>query len=239
MKKLFITATVFLLFTCVQAQFTIENIMSAPFPTELRSSVDGKQLAWVFNDKGVRNIFIAEAPAYTPKQITKHQSDDGIEIGGLQFSMDGSHLFYHEGNNNNGAGEAANPAFLQEKTGEMIWVANTDGSGLRKIGVGNNAIVSPDGKTVLYSYKGKAWQSSFTDTTKLATQLFEARGVIGDLRFSPDGKKLAFISHRSDHAFLGVYDFSQKSVGYLDLPMGNILRISVFLLEAGCFPLLN
>ncbi len=224
MKKLISTAIVYLLFICLHAQVTIENIMSAPFPTELQSSVDGKHLAWVFNDKGVRNIFIADAPDFAPRKVTKHNSDDGIEIGGLQFSADGTHLFFHEGNNTNGAGEAANPAFLQEKTGETIWVANTDGSGLRKIGVGNNAIASPDGKTVLYSYKGKAWQSQVTDTSKSAIQLFEARGVIGDLRFSPDGKKLAFISHRSDHAFLGVYDFTQKSLDYLDPTIDNDIQ---------------
>lgn len=190
--------------------------MSVPFPTELQSSTDGKHIAWVFNDKGIRNIFIADAPAFAPKKITKHITDDGIEIGGLQFSANGNRLFYHEGNSNNGAGEAANPALLQEKTGEMIWVAYTDGSGLRKIAAGNNAVSSPDGKTVLYSSKGKAWLASVTDTSKASMQLFEARGSIRDLRFSPDGKKLAFISHRGDHAFLGVYDFTLKSVEYPD-----------------------
>jgi hypothetical protein len=121
------------LFICAQAQVTIESLMSAPFPTEFQSSVDGKHLAWVFNDKGVRNILLLMRQILLRK-ITKHSTDDGLEIGGLQFSPDGTHLFYHEGNNDNVAGEAANPAFLQEKTGETIWVANTDGSGLQEIG---------------------------------------------------------------------------------------------------------
>jgi Tol biopolymer transport system component len=91
----------------------------------------------------------------------------------------------------------------------------------RKLGAGNNALTSPDGKTVLSGVRGKAWQASVTDSSKLAVQLFEARGAIGDLRFSPDGNRLAFISHRSDHAFLGVYDFTLKTVEYLDPSMGN------------------
>ena len=44
----------------LNAQVTIENLLSVPFPTDLKSSSDGKHLAWVFNDKGIRNLFEAE-----------------------------------------------------------------------------------------------------------------------------------------------------------------------------------
>ena len=40
----------------LHAQVTIDNLLSVPFPTELHSSRDGKHIAWVFNDKGVRNV---------------------------------------------------------------------------------------------------------------------------------------------------------------------------------------
>ncbi len=216
MKKLACFSAFFLLFISTKAQVTIENLLSVPFPSELRSSPDGKHIAWVFNDKGARNIFIADAPGFAPRKITKHDADDGLDITNINFSADSRYILFTEGNSNNGSGEAANPALLQEKTGQFIWMANIDGSGLRKIAAGDIAISSPDGNTILFLSKGKAWQASATDTSKAASQFFEARGNISALRYSPDGKKLSFISSRGDHAFLGIYNIALKTVEYPD-----------------------
>jgi len=41
-------------------------------------------------------------------------------------------------------------------------------------------------------------------------------GESSELRWSPDGSKLAFVSRRGDHAFVGVYDSAAKSLVYLD-----------------------
>lgn len=207
------------LLACIQvlpAQITIENLLSVPFPTELISSPNGKHIAWVFNDKGVRIVFIADAPAFTPRKVTNHTNDDGLEISSLSFTPDGNKLLFTEGNSVNGAGEAANPAMLQEKTGQFIWVVNTNGSGLRKIAAGNNASVSPDNSLMVFISGGKVWQASLTDTAKNAEQFFEARGSMANLRWSPNGKQLAFISHRGDHAFLGIFDIADKTVQYPD-----------------------
>ena len=43
------------------APLTIEAIMSSPFPTELRVAPNGHRIAWVSNDRGARNIWIADA----------------------------------------------------------------------------------------------------------------------------------------------------------------------------------
>jgi dipeptidyl aminopeptidase/acylaminoacyl peptidase len=54
------------------------------------------------------------------------------------------------------------------------------------------------------------------DTTAEPVQLVRARGEAGSLRWSPDGSRLAFVSSRSDHAFIGVYDVATKSLIFLD-----------------------
>ena len=57
MKKNFFLLFMIANTCCAQ---TIENYLSAPFPTELTASSDGKTIAWVFNDRGSRNIYVAE-----------------------------------------------------------------------------------------------------------------------------------------------------------------------------------
>ena len=65
MKKMLVLFTLFVIKGYGQ---TIESYLSAPFPTELTSSIDGKAIAWVFNDKGSRNVYVAEAPAFNAKK---------------------------------------------------------------------------------------------------------------------------------------------------------------------------
>ena len=199
----------------MRAQVTIEHMLSVPFPTELKSSADGKHLAWIFNDRGIRNVFIADAPDFAPRKLTDHHTDDGIDITDLRFTDDGSKLTFTEGNPQNTRGEAANPAQLQSATEQTVWTVHTDGSGLRSIGKGANAAPSPDGKTVAFVSAGKIYTASL-DTTGLPKQLFAARGNMNSIRWSPDGSILAFVSNRTDHAFIGLYRFADKSVSFPD-----------------------
>src|SRR4026207_787136 len=136
---------------------TIENYLSAPFPTELTSSIDGKAIAWVFNDKGSRNVYVAEAPAFNAKKITSYSGDEGIGINSLEFTPDGNQIVFVRGNPNNNNGEPANPAFLQMSTAKNVWIVNRDGSGARKIVAGSNFKVSPDGKKLAYTSAGQIW----------------------------------------------------------------------------------
>ena len=104
MRKLtaFISSTLIIPGLC--AQMTIENLLSPAFPTSLTGSLDGKHIAWVFNDKGVRNVFVADAPEFKPRKLTNRISDNGLEIGSLSFTRDGRSLLFTEGNTNNPAG---------------------------------------------------------------------------------------------------------------------------------------
>ena len=131
-KAIFFTV---LLFTNVlYAQVTIENLLSVPFPTELRSSADGRHIVWVFNDRGIRNLFSADAPDFKVRMLTNNKTDDGIEMNSVRFTPDGDKIVFTQGNPNNSKGEAANPALLQTKTERTVWIVNTNGKNLKKIG---------------------------------------------------------------------------------------------------------
>ena len=55
------------------APLTIEAIMSSPFPTELRAAPNGHRIAWVSNDRGARNIWIANAGTHQAPRHAFHR----------------------------------------------------------------------------------------------------------------------------------------------------------------------
>src|SRR5574341_1442243 len=63
-----------------QQGFTLEQVMSAPFPSDLTAAGRGGRFAWVQDDRGMRNIWVAEAPGYQGRQLTRYAEDDGQEL---------------------------------------------------------------------------------------------------------------------------------------------------------------
>src|SRR5712691_12969167 len=74
--------------------FSLEQALSSPFPSDLTASKSGDKLAGVFDHLGKRNIWVAEAPAFKGRQLTRYDNDDGQEITELVFSPDGNWIAY-------------------------------------------------------------------------------------------------------------------------------------------------
>ncbi len=202
------------------AQMDIPNLLSVPFPTNLVGSDNGNIIAWVFNDKGERNIFIAKAPNFEAKKLTSYSGDEGLEIGSLRFSRMGRYLAFVRGNAPNSKGEPANPAQLLTSTERTIWMIDMETDSLQKIGAGIAPAFSPDGTKLIYLNRGEVWQ--FTAGKKLEpTKLFFVRSGVQSLRWSPDGSKIAFVANRGDHAFIGYYDLKSNKVVYVDPSVDN------------------
>ena len=53
-----------------QAPFTIDQVLSASFPSELTAAPSGGKVAWVSASKGVRNIMVAVAATYQGRKVT-------------------------------------------------------------------------------------------------------------------------------------------------------------------------
>jgi dipeptidyl aminopeptidase/acylaminoacyl peptidase len=195
--------------------FSVEQILSAPFPSELVASPSGARVAWVFDDRGVRNVWVAEGPAFAGRRLTTYQHDDGQEITGLSFSPDGSALVFVRGGAANRAGEVPNPASNAAGAEQAVWTVPVGGGDPRKLGAGSGAAVSPKGDLVAFVKRGQIWLAGLSGTPAAAAAV-HARGSARGLEWSPDGSRLAFVSGRGTHAFIGVVDIASKVITWLE-----------------------
>ena len=194
------------------APVSIEEVMEAPYPSSLVASVKGKSVAWVFDTKGCRNIWVAQGAH--ARQITPYTLDDGFDIGDLAWSADESLVAYVRG----GSIEDDQPANVNS-TAEgpaprEVWMISTAGGAPRKVGGGHSPSFSPDGSRMVFVDKGKIMSVGLA-VGATAAPLIVDEGRIASTTFSPDGKKLAFVSARKEHSLVGVFDFAAKSLTWL------------------------
>jgi len=197
-----------------QEAFTIEQALSAPFPTSLVTAKSGA-VAWVFNARGVRNIWVADPPAYQARQLSGYTADDGQELTSLQFTPDGGAIVYVRGGAPNGRGELPNPTSDPGGVERAIWLVSVSGGPPRKLANGAGPALAPGGRDLAYLSSG-AVMTVGLDSGSTPRAIIRARGGQGSLRWSPDGSKLAFVSNRGLHAFVGVYDLGSKTIRWMD-----------------------
>ena len=202
-------------FSAPAKRFTVEQIMSAPFPTDLTAAAKGGAVAWVLNQRGARNVWAAEAPDYKGRKLTNYRDDDGQEIDQITWTPDGRSILFVRGGDFETHRDNPNPASLPEGVEQDIWIVPLAGGAPRKIAEGSDPVVSSKGDRVFFLRKNEIWSVGLEDNAKPA-QLIHAKGMANELRLSPDGAKLAFVANRGEHAFVGVYDSNAKSLLYLD-----------------------
>ncbi|HEX4963708.1 MAG TPA: prolyl oligopeptidase family serine peptidase [Thermoanaerobaculia bacterium] len=202
------------------AAVTLEALLAAPFPSELLASPTGGKLAWVQNAGGVRNLWVAEPPGYKGRQVTRYTLDDGQQLGGLEWTPDAKSLIYVRGGGANRQGDVPNPTSDPAGAEQAVWRIQLDGGEPKKIAEGHGAAVSPKGDGVAFLSHGKALWAPFATKEEKGSKdkpvpWLSVRGGARQLRFSPDGSKLAFVSDRGDHGFVGVYDVAAKSLRWM------------------------
>jgi hypothetical protein len=50
--------------------FTLEQVLDYPFPDNLVAAPTGATIAWTFNERGYRNIYVADGPDFQPRKVT-------------------------------------------------------------------------------------------------------------------------------------------------------------------------
>ena len=197
-----------------QQVLSMEGLLSPPYPTAMTAAPAGGAVAWVQNDRGVRNVWVALPPEYQGRRHTTFTADDGQEISGLEWTPDGRTLFFVRGGGANRAGEVPNPSSDPAAVEQAIWRADIAGGGAVRVTQGSGVVVSPRGDRYVFTRRGQIW-SAPVDRSAEPTQLATLRGGSGGLKWSPDGSKVAFTSNRGDHAFVGVLDVAGKTVKWI------------------------
>jgi len=204
-----------------QKPFTLEQVMSAPFPTDLVAAPAGGKIAWVFDARGARNVWVAEPPDYKARAVTAYTEDDGQDLGELEWTPGAKAIVYTRGGDLENDKEYPNPRSLPQGVEQDVWLVPSSGGEPRRLGEGHSPAVSPQGDAVAFIYKGQVRLAQLAPPAKnaaseKATQLIHARGEADSLRWSRDGSRLAFVSRRGDHSLIGIYDFARKTLAYLD-----------------------
>jgi dipeptidyl aminopeptidase/acylaminoacyl peptidase len=201
-------------------KFTLQQVMSAPFNSDLIAAPVGGGFAWLSNVEGRRNIWVAVpslSGGYTVRQVTPYSEDDGQEITGLQWSPDAKSIVYTRGGDTDDPEKMSpNPALSPEGAEQDVWLVSLDGGAPREIGAGHSAAFSTKNNSVAWILKGQIWFEKLDDASAKPAQLLHTLGKSGSLRWSPDGNQLAFVSNRGSHSFIGVYSFSDNTLRYLD-----------------------
>ncbi|HUC54823.1 MAG TPA: prolyl oligopeptidase family serine peptidase [Candidatus Cybelea sp.] len=195
-----------------QKPFTLEQVMSAPFPSNLAAAKKSNRIAWTLDQQGRRNIWVAEGPAFTARKLTKYNDDDGQELSGLSFSNDSNTIVYERGEGKNAAGQSPNPTSNPTGTEQDVWTVPWTGGEPKRVDAGHSPDISSHG-TIAYLKDGQIWLAPLDGAEK--PQQLVVRGQNFDAHWSPDGSRLSFVSARGDHAFIGVYDVAAKTVQFM------------------------
>src|SRR5262249_13148044 len=209
---------------------TIEQFLAPGTPIEIVSAKKVDRIAWTSYEHGLRNVYTAAAPAFTPVRLTTVTKDDGVELSDLRVSDDGATVVFVRGTQPNREGWIANPTADPNGAQRTIWAASTAGGGAWKLGEGTTPALSPDGKAVLFSKDGQIYRYAVGSGRsggpggsnvgrpfqgRQDQPYVKAWGNNHNPVWSPDGTKFAFVSGRVAHPLIGVYDVAARKITFL------------------------
>lgn len=201
--------------------FTLRQVMSAPFNSDLTAAPAKNAFAWVADVEGKRNIWVAapssDGTGFTTRQVTNYSEDDGQAIADLTWSPDAQSILYVRGGSTDNPEKAPpNPAHILAGAEQDVWIIPAAGGEPREAGQGNSPKFSPSGDTITWFFNGQIWYEKLHEIGVKPAQSLNVFGDCKSFTWSPDGSKLAFVSDRGSHSFIGVFSPAANTLTYLD-----------------------
>jgi dipeptidyl aminopeptidase/acylaminoacyl peptidase len=189
--------------------FGLPAVLGYPFPSDLVSGPDGRTIAWVLDERGVRNVFVAKAPDYHARMVSNFSADDGQEITNLAISGDGRYVVFVRGGDHDANWPPSfppDPSLSPIAPQMQVWSVPLDPAGKpAPIADGDAPVISPNDRQVAFVAPDQSVSIVALDGSGKAERAFFDEGQDSDLQWSPDGSALAFVSTRKDHSFIGIY----------------------------------
>jgi dipeptidyl-peptidase 4 len=204
-----------------QAAAGYQQFLSPASPLEVVTARRVDRVAWVTFEEGKRNAYTAAPPTFAPVRLTHFMKDDGIDMSGIRISDDGSTVVFVRGTAPNRDGWVANPTADPNGPERAIWAVRTTGGPAWRVVEAGSPELAPDGSSVLFVQDGQIYRAKVTPARPAAERdrgekpFIKEWGVQSAPRWSPDGMKIAFVSTRTDHSFVAVYDMATRSVKYM------------------------